>query len=1281
MSTYAAEIVLKARDEASAPLKSVGGAADQLRGTLSSLASTVASGFGMGIGMEFGQKFTDAIRTAATAGFEFNKTMEDTKTGIAAILLSNMEFTNSAGGAATAQERINIAMDMAGGIQEKLKIDALGTSASYQDLAKAFQTTVGPAFAAGVTNLDKVREITVQATQAMTALGIPTRQASQEIKAMFTGEQGPDNQLNQQLRITKAEIEAVKRSGQDLGEYYLTKLAPFADMAAEASKNFSTRLSNLGDAFDQVMGQATKPIFEAFKSAISDLTGDMSGFQGRLNEIGVKIGELVQAVAPYIPKLVDFGIALLGVGVDFLSSMTPLLPVLAEVLDKVQWILEAIGPLGISVLAGAAAFGKITAAGGLMGSMLTGLGTFLSGSLMGTLGVFIVTLGVVAAALHAVSLAMDLKREEAAVKSSYQNMASTMVTNLSRMQAAHPELTSRVTALKAEIIKLQSEGGAAVEKASGKLTSEFNAIAKSARDSAPPIEGVTQGLNAIAKAPALDPKQAEAVKKLGEEHDKVKTKIEAHIATINAPAGTTAYEKLRQTAAIELGKIRKEFGDSSDLIALREQQLTVDLQAEAMKQAAHHKAVPIQIAQSWEENNAKALASVQKFGTNLVIVLDQPTEDLKAYISDAWLSIGNGIRDQFTGAGDFVKGIWSSMAGGLDQAFGDAFTGKIVNIGETLKGVFAGIQKNFADLVSDMIQRWAAGKETLSRGLAGLEGALHPFQGSGGLATAGNAAVGGVAGYGFGSMVGSVSGAPGWSTGASTGGALGGAIGSVIPGVGTVIGMVVGAIIGGIIGAIAAPNTEAHVSAQFKEMLDKSTTNAFAAAGRKVLESQQNWMVGLFELGGKEAGLSAAALTKSYSDEVKKLLTGSDRPGAIGFAEISAGSSEDIQKGLQRFLQENLPRLAMQAAFGQTGYGPSGNRDREGGQAGLNWWIGWMDGDGNVIKQAQQLFDPGAPIPMLLDKLGFTGAKITELAKQLIADDPGQFKKRLESLVGLVVDVNKALKSYGGGRGGIESELNARAGQTTTSYFAQTAQDIADAAKAMESLTGDEALARARQIAAASNQRYEEELQAIQRIRDLATSISASIASQREDLYVRQLDTGGKTNYFQAQINALLGELGKATTEGQVQSIVQQIQKFAGSLTDIAFSGESPNTALINWIDQILGTTDLQAQTKLSTFIDDIVGTNDALQGVLEDLKLQFTDVTDATDYVATSAAAAGDGMTGVGAQANAAAEALGTFADAVAYATAILLNNGNGTDITAANPRDRRITFAQVGA
>jgi len=255
------EIGLHARDDASAAIQ---GVANQLKGLMGQMAAL--AGFG---------GLTAGFASLVKSGIEFNRTMEDTRSGIASVILMTREYVDQAGRVVQGQKAISMAFGEASKIQADLRKDALGTVASYTELAQAFNSSLAPATRAGVTNLDDVRKITVMATQAMAALGIPTNQAAQELRGLFMGETGPDNRLNQILRITKEDLAKVQGNAEATAKLFYDRLKPAAEAASVAMQSFSGRLSNLGDAWDDVAGKFTADLFADLKAGLKDVQGEL----------------------------------------------------------------------------------------------------------------------------------------------------------------------------------------------------------------------------------------------------------------------------------------------------------------------------------------------------------------------------------------------------------------------------------------------------------------------------------------------------------------------------------------------------------------------------------------------------------------------------------------------------------------------------------------------------------------------------------------------------------------------------------------------------------------------------------------------------------------------------------------------------------------------------------------------------------------------------------------------------------------------------------------------
>ncbi|MCL4809471.1 MAG: hypothetical protein KJ062_17035, partial [Thermoanaerobaculia bacterium] len=254
---FTESIRLEIVDAATPGIDRVSGSLRSLIGSISTLAAVGGVGFG--------------LSALVRQGFEFNKVIEDSRGGIAGVLLMTREYTAANGELLTGQRAVTAAMAEADVVQEKLKKDALGTAASYTELVGAFQSAVGPATAAGVESLDSVREITVKATQAMSALGIPTVQAAQELRGLFAGDMGPDNRLNQILRVTREDLAKVHGNAEATAKLFLDRLSPAASAAAMQTGTLTVRLSNLGDVVDQTMGKATAGLFRDVSSGVADL--------------------------------------------------------------------------------------------------------------------------------------------------------------------------------------------------------------------------------------------------------------------------------------------------------------------------------------------------------------------------------------------------------------------------------------------------------------------------------------------------------------------------------------------------------------------------------------------------------------------------------------------------------------------------------------------------------------------------------------------------------------------------------------------------------------------------------------------------------------------------------------------------------------------------------------------------------------------------------------------------------------------------------------------------
>lgn len=322
-------------------LRDVDGGAKQVLSTITSLAK----GFGLlamgvagltALSVNLAGQMLDlagGYEGVIKRGLEYNQTLEASRIGMAAVLTANQRFIDSTGDVVKGNDALNIALGMSSVLQKQLQQDALRTAATYKELNVAFQSSAGTAFAQGIKDPDQIRKIVLGATQAMSALGLESRDASVQVNMMLTGMRGHSASLTRALGLTKDEINAVKASGQDLGEFFLKKLEPYTIAAAKAQETLAVRLSNLGDMMDFVFGQATEPLMDFIKPLVTDFTKMLSGMQGKLNALGEDLADLARKTAPLIGPLLNLLGAMADLTLRVLQSFTPLVPAFAKFIE------------------------------------------------------------------------------------------------------------------------------------------------------------------------------------------------------------------------------------------------------------------------------------------------------------------------------------------------------------------------------------------------------------------------------------------------------------------------------------------------------------------------------------------------------------------------------------------------------------------------------------------------------------------------------------------------------------------------------------------------------------------------------------------------------------------------------------------------------------------------------------------------------------------------------------------------------------------------------------
>ncbi|NKB42018.1 MAG: hypothetical protein GKR86_13475, partial [Ilumatobacter sp.] len=126
------------------------------------------------------------FRDLVAQGVQFNDRVANAQLGIAGLVITLGDVRDAQGEIVGNAERLNLALGIARQQTALLRQDSLKTVATFEQLLDTFQVSVGPGLAAGL-NLDEVRQLTVDISQAASALGVPQNQLAEEVRSLLSG--------------------------------------------------------------------------------------------------------------------------------------------------------------------------------------------------------------------------------------------------------------------------------------------------------------------------------------------------------------------------------------------------------------------------------------------------------------------------------------------------------------------------------------------------------------------------------------------------------------------------------------------------------------------------------------------------------------------------------------------------------------------------------------------------------------------------------------------------------------------------------------------------------------------------------------------------------------------------------------------------------------------------------------------------------------------------------------------------------------------------------------
>jgi hypothetical protein len=680
------------------------------------------------------------------------------------------------------------------------------------------------------------------------------------------------------------------------------------------------------------------------------------------------------------------------------------------------------------------------------------------------------------------------------------------------------------------------------------------------------------------------------------------------------PQGTTdalaaEAEASAQKSADRIKAIQTALG--IDIVAI-EKQKDLAIQTERDLEAGNWDAYYADLLKKAQDAGDKSFATVQATGQKVAADAEKNAQTFAEGWDAGLRKISSSIKSFGQDTATLMTAVWASMTTAFDTGFYDILTGKFSDLGNVLKSLWDSILKDFSKMLTQMLERWLITGDAMGngQGTGGVLGGLSNLFGGGSKGNA--AATQGWGSVGYGGAGGDATGAyqttgnASWLSGgqstsndSTTTAELGYAAAAVVAiatvlkdakqttgnasyqgvglgqqnyggqanfgadvtpfitvalatagasgwtGVGLVAAIViaiVGVIVAGIESLINGP-AEGHVKIAIADALS-GAAGPIGTFVNGIFDATTNYVGQLALKAAGPEGVSGyvTAYKKAFAD-------------ALGHAtfDIHAGSAADMQTDIKTFFETVLPKLALEAAFGQIGYGPPGSSNMVGGAAGLNWNTnnGTMDAAGNWIKK--QLYDPSAPIPMMLTGLGFTADSITAIAQKLAdSTDLKAFSTWLQDLIGVVVDLTDLAKQFGRSRDEWFAFIHqTQADVGTAAQFTEATAHLKAGGDLLSTIFGDDRVAAAKALVTEGQTLLNSEGQALANLLSLIDQIAATTASTTQKYQTGQMTPAERETWLRNDATAGYAAIGAAMNPKDVSAAWTRVLNDMTALLDI----------------------------------------------------------------------------------------------------------------------------------
>lgn len=1148
-------------------------------------------------------------------GVRYNAQIEQSRLGIASLVSSLGEIRGSQGQVLQGQERWNAAIGLSESIIGKLRVAALQTTAEFSDLVRVLQEGLGPALQAGF-NDDQVVKFTKAVAQAGSALGIRAEGLGQEMRALLSGEKGPDNRLANALfgdvANAKAKIEELRASGK-LFDFLMEKMAAFSKAGEQAADTFDGALSNLKDAITQALGEATQGATSGLTQALKDLTSQIVTFDAAGNAVfNARFVEGVRALGEGFIGLANGMVAVVREAPDFFAGLEDMAASIEE------WRMTLTGTER----------GNTNLKDNLLGSLYTasGLRYAWEGSL-GAMGSNRQTRAGLWDTLGAgPEDRTDIYGTDAGTRNAWETQQAIGRARAEQIRYANLIASGRGATMYGSPIgpmpgatlgsKAAKPDTGAIDKLRKqeadyeRWIAEFRAKAEAAGDplaeALVKIEGDREA--AIAKIDETNKDLKSAVS----DKSVVNSFFDQQVGETWTKSIVDGSKKLTQTLVAGIAEVDESARAAGDMLAGIQQDVEAD-RINAIEDATERElAIRRDANEQWlAQMQAQAVATIknQKDLTKVLDALDEEKARRDKLAEDEaerkrqqqiagsaeWAKkVSDTITDNLGTVAEDVENAMTGAVGALQGAFNELFNGLLegqADFGAVLKNFAKSLGSTWANTISNMITRSIAGKETIVQQFKEMFAAMNnPGTGAEGFI---NSALGGA---GVGAMIGGIGSMLKPGSYAAEGGMVGGMIGGIVgyfTAVGPVLGSIIGSVIGTAIGSAIGKGKD-FIKVQISRALGETTVTVdekgISAEGRARLVRDIKRAV---DKKIKEYDSLLDLFPVELRDKLQELVKPLDLKGGAEGGDITdAGALQ----ALSDFLGETLN----QAVF-----------------------VSYSD----AIKAG-------------LEALGVSADRITEQFAEWGTLTGEDLQGAIRSYLTALVETIRVRDLF------IPSDIDSM----NSSTLIQQARDLAAGAKPeqrIKSMIADlgvlisnlpkldpsDQIAAMEQVNALGQQIWNNMIAQLQRIDQIQESIHQSLQATRESILTAGMDKGQKGDFMFERLRKLREQLLAASDPDTIQQIVGQMNGYINQLLSLDPDNKELRDKLLGMLGEITGVSDIKLQEARERVLEEQKKAYELLQQAAQALleASQNFDPGAATQPPAGSTGPGGDGSTGPG--------------------------------------------------